>query len=115
MKRNFFIGAKLSNMVVAGDVSASASVTIFANMVETGRDPLEIANESDLVQKSDAGELEKIVDEVLAANQKAVEEIRTGGKKADKSRSFLVGQVMQKTKGQANPKIVSEILLKKLS
>lgn len=107
--------AKLSNMVVAGDVSASASVTIFANMVETGRDPLEIANESDLVQKSDAGELEKIVDEVLAANQKAVEEIRTGGKKADKSRSFLVGQVMQKTKGQANPKIVSEILLKKLS
>ena len=58
--------------------------------------------------------LEQIVDEVLAANAAAVEEARAGGKKSGKARGFLLGQVMQKTQGQANPKVVSEILGRKL-
>ena len=74
----------------------------------------QIFEEHNLIQKSDAGELEAIVDRVLAENSKAVEDVTSGGKKSKKARGFLLGRVMQKTKGQANPKVVSEILAKKL-
>jgi aspartyl-tRNA(Asn)/glutamyl-tRNA(Gln) amidotransferase subunit B len=83
-------------------------------MVETGKKPEALAQELNLVQKSDVGELERILDQVLAENASSVNEIVTGGKKAQKARGFLMGQVMQKTKGQANPKIVAELMSKKL-
>jgi aspartyl-tRNA(Asn)/glutamyl-tRNA(Gln) amidotransferase subunit B len=73
-----------------------------------------IYKENNLIQKSDAGELETIVDKILAENPKAVDDVKSGGKKSKKAMGFLLGQVMQKTKGQANPKIVSQILSKKL-
>ena len=76
---------------------------------------MRIAEKLNLIQKSDAGEIETLVDYVIAENAKAVEEVKAGGKKCKKARGFLLGQVMQKSKGQANPKIVSEILDKKLS
>ncbi|MHC4302255.1 MAG: Asp-tRNA(Asn)/Glu-tRNA(Gln) amidotransferase subunit GatB [Planctomycetota bacterium] len=106
--------AELAKMVEAGDVSATASVTILEQMVDSGKDPQSLAEELSLIQKSDAGELEAIVEQVLAENAKAVEDAKSGGKKSGKARGFLLGQVMQKTKGQANPKVVSEILGKKL-
>ena len=106
--------AELVGMVERGDVSAGAAATIFAAMGDTGKEPGRLAEELNLIQKSDAGELEAIVDEVLAANPQAVEDVRSGGKKSKKARGFLLGQVMQKTKGQANPKVVSEILAGKL-
>jgi aspartyl-tRNA(Asn)/glutamyl-tRNA(Gln) amidotransferase subunit B len=84
-------------------------------MTQTGKEPRVLAQELSLIQKSDAGELEKIVDSVLTENPQAVEDVTSGGKKEKKARGFLMGQVMQKTKGQANPKVVSEILAKKLS
>jgi len=83
-------------------------------MVKTGKKPQIIAKELNLIQKSNAGELETIVEQVLAENPKAVEDVKSGGKKSKKALGFLLGQVMQKTKGQANPKVVSEILDKKL-
>jgi aspartyl-tRNA(Asn)/glutamyl-tRNA(Gln) amidotransferase subunit B len=107
--------AKLAKMVDASQVSASASVTIFEEMAKTQKDPAVIADEKNLVQKSDAGEIETLVDEVIAANEGAVEDIKSGSKKAKKAMGFLLGQVMQKSKGQANPKVVSQILNKKLS
>jgi aspartyl-tRNA(Asn)/glutamyl-tRNA(Gln) amidotransferase subunit B len=64
-----------------------------------------------LKQMSDSGEIEKIVDEVLAANQKSVDEFRAG---KDKAFNALVGQVMKASKGKANPAQVNEILKKKL-
>lgn len=70
--------------------------------------------ELNLIQKRDDGELEVTVDEVLSANPQAVEDVTDGGKKSKKARGFLIGQVMQKTKEQANPKVVSEILAGKL-
>jgi len=106
--------AELAKMVEQGQVSASAGNSIFAGMVTTGKSPQQIASEQNLIQKSDADELEGFVDEVIAANPKAVEDAKSGGKKSQKSMSFLVGQVMQKTKGQANPKVVSEIFGRKL-
>jgi len=74
----------------------------------------QIFEEHNLIQKSDVGELEAIVDEVLAENPKAVDDVKSGGKKSKKTQGFLLGQVMQKTKGRANPKVVSQILAKKL-
>jgi aspartyl-tRNA(Asn)/glutamyl-tRNA(Gln) amidotransferase subunit B len=64
-----------------------------------------------LKQMSDTGELEKILDEVLAANAKSVEEFRAGKEKAFNA---LVGQAMKATKGKANPAAVNELLKKKL-
>jgi aspartyl-tRNA(Asn)/glutamyl-tRNA(Gln) amidotransferase subunit B len=63
------------------------------------------------VQVSDTGAIEKIVDEIMAANWGQVEEFR-GGK--EKVLGFFVGQVMKASKGKANPALVNEILLKKL-
>jgi len=107
--------AQLATMITDGVVSATASSTIAAiSVADLNKTPEEIATENNLIQKSDAGELGKIVDEVLKENPKAVEDVTSGSKKSKKARGFLLGQVIQKTKGQANPKIVSEILDKKL-
>ncbi len=107
--------AALAKMVEAGDISAGASGVIFVNMLESGKDPQFIAQELDLVQKSDAGELEAFVDEVIAANPKAVADVTSGGKRSKKAMGFLLGQVMQKSKGQANPKVVTQIFSKKFT
>ncbi|RPJ34775.1 MAG: Asp-tRNA(Asn)/Glu-tRNA(Gln) amidotransferase subunit GatB [Planctomycetaceae bacterium] len=106
--------AELAKMVNAGTVSASAANTILGAMVETGKKPDTLAQELNLVQKSDAGELETAINEILAANPAAVADVTSGGKKSQKARGFLLGQVMQRTKGQANPKVAAEILNKKL-
>jgi len=106
--------AELAQMITSGQVSATAGNTILEEMVKMGKKPRAIAKECNLIQESDAGQLEAIVDKVLAENPQAVSDVTGGGKKSDKARSFLLGQVIQKTKGQANPKIVSEIILKKL-
>jgi aspartyl-tRNA(Asn)/glutamyl-tRNA(Gln) amidotransferase subunit B len=106
--------ASLARMTETGAVSASSSVQIFEAMVRTGKEPDVLAQELNLIQKSDAGELERIVDQVLAENPQAVDEVTRAGKKSKKAQGFLLGQVMQKTKGQANPKVASEILARKL-
>jgi aspartyl-tRNA(Asn)/glutamyl-tRNA(Gln) amidotransferase subunit B len=106
--------AALAKMIDAGTISASAGNTILQAMVETGKKPDALAQELNLLQKSDVGELEAIVDQVLAQHAAAVADVIAGGKKSQKARGFLLGQVMQRTKGQANPKVVAEILDKKL-
>jgi aspartyl-tRNA(Asn)/glutamyl-tRNA(Gln) amidotransferase subunit B len=109
--------AELTNMIVTGYISSTVATAI-SNFIVTSEDldssPREIAEKHNLIQKSDAGELEQIVDQVLAENPQAVEDVTAGGKKSNKARGFLLGQVMQKTKGQANPKMVSEIMTRKL-
>ncbi len=102
-------------MAQKGEISASASNTILEEMVKTGKSPQQLAQELNLIQKSDAGELEKIIDEIIKNNPQAVIDFKEGGKKSGKARGFLLGQVMQKTKGTANPKVAGEILDKKLS
>ncbi|KPK77684.1 MAG: hypothetical protein AMJ79_02470 [Phycisphaerae bacterium SM23_30] len=106
--------AQLAQLVEEGAVSSSAAITIFEKMLTDESDPKAIAEKHNLIQQSDAGALEAIVDEVIAANLQAAEEVKSGGKKAKKARGFLMGQVMQKTKGQANPKIAGELLDGKL-
>ncbi|MHC4551415.1 MAG: Asp-tRNA(Asn)/Glu-tRNA(Gln) amidotransferase subunit GatB [Planctomycetota bacterium] len=107
--------AKLAKMAENGDVSASAATTIFEEMAENGGEPMAIAEVKNLIQKSDAGEIESLVDEVLTENAKAVEDAKNNPKKGKKAMGFLMGQVMQKSKGQANPKVVSQLLNQKLN
>ena len=80
-------------------------------MYSTGRSAREIMESEGLKQISDAGALEKIVDDVLAANPKQVEQYK-GGKTT--VIGFLVGQVMKSSRGQANPATVNELLKNKL-
>ncbi len=107
--------AGLAKMIDSGTVSTSAAKTITEQIAKTGKKPQAIAEQLDLVQKSDAAELETIVEQVIAENPKAVNDVKNGGKKSKKARGFLLGRVMQKTKGTANPKIASEILAGKLA
>ena len=105
---------RLAQLLDDGTINTSAAGTLFETMRTNGRDPQVIAEQANLVQKSDAGELAALLDEVLAEQSQAVEEVRSGGKKAQKARGFLLGQVMQKTKGQANPQVVGQLLDEKL-
>jgi aspartyl-tRNA(Asn)/glutamyl-tRNA(Gln) amidotransferase subunit B len=80
-------------------------------MWRSGKEPAAIVEEQGLVQVSDTGEIERLIDGIMAANLGQVEEFR-GGK--EKVLGFFVGQVMKASKGKANPALVNELLVKKL-
>jgi aspartyl-tRNA(Asn)/glutamyl-tRNA(Gln) amidotransferase subunit B len=106
--------AELANLTDAGTVSATAAATIINKFASfPGKSPVEIAKELNLVQSSNASELEGVVDEIIAANAQAFADAKDP-KKAKKATGYLMGEVIKKTKGQANPRIVSEILARKL-
>jgi aspartyl-tRNA(Asn)/glutamyl-tRNA(Gln) amidotransferase subunit B len=103
----------LSKRVSDGTVSSSAAATVILPAMWNGEgSPDEIIEKRGLKQISDAGEIDKIVDQVLAANAKQVEDYRAGKEKAFNS---LVGQVMKATQGKANPSQVNETLKRKLT
>jgi aspartyl-tRNA(Asn)/glutamyl-tRNA(Gln) amidotransferase subunit B len=103
--------AELLKLVEGGTISNKIAKAIFDEMWKTGKEPARIVEEKGLVQVSDSGEIERIIDEIMAANQGQVDEYR-GGK--EKVFGFFVGQVMRASKGKANPAVVNELLLKKL-
>lgn len=105
-----FIG-KLVSLIDDGKISGKVAKDVFDIMFETGQDPELIIEEKGLVQMSDTGELENIILGVMGENQKSVEDFKAGKQQAF---GYLIGQVMAKTKGQANPKVVNEILREKL-
>ncbi len=86
--------------------------TVFEIMANESKDPKSIIDEKGLKQQSDPKEIEKIVDDVIKENPKNVELFKSG---KDKLFGFFVGQVMKKTDGKANPKLVNDILKKKLN
>ncbi len=106
--------ARLAKMTDEGKINATAAVTIFQTIIAEGGEPEQIAQVKNLLQQSDAGALAAILEEVLAANPQAVEEVKSAGKKSQKARGFLLGQVMQKSRGKANPQIVGQLLEEKL-
>ena len=107
--------AQLANLVEDGTINATASAKLFDIMMNEDGNASALAEKHSLIQKSDAGELEGVLTEVFAANEKAVNDVKSGSKKAGAARGFLLGQVMQRTKGQANPKVVGELIDKMLS
>jgi len=94
-----------------GEISGKLAKEIFAKMAATGDAPSAIVEREGLKQISDTGALEKIIDDVIAANPKQLEQYR-GGKTT--VMGFFVGQVMKASRGQANPAVVNELLRKKL-
>ena len=105
---------QLAGMVEQGQVNATAASAIFEQMVRTGGQPVQIAGEQNLLQTSDAAAIETLVEQVIAENALAVQDVVNNSKKAKKAMGFLMGQVIQKSGGQANPRVVSEILRRKL-
>ena len=81
-------------------------------MIETGEEPSKIIKEKGLKQQSDPKELENLINKVITENPKNVEAYKSG---KDKLFGFFVGQVMKNSNGKANPKLVNEILKKKLN
>ena len=101
----------LIKMIDGKAISGKMAKEVFAEMWKTKGQPADIVKAKGLVQISDTGALEAIIDQVLAANQTAVTDYR-GGKV--KLFGFFVGQVMKASKGQANPEMVNDLLKKKL-
>ncbi|HZT32139.1 MAG TPA: Asp-tRNA(Asn)/Glu-tRNA(Gln) amidotransferase subunit GatB [Bryobacteraceae bacterium] len=102
---------ELVALIGKGEISGKLAKEIFAKMFSTGEAPAVIIEREGLRQISDTAALEKIIDGVIAANPKQVEQFR-GGKAT--VLGFFVGQVMKATRGQANPAAVNELLRKKL-
>jgi len=103
--------AELIGFVADGKINSSAAQTVLEEMYQTGGDPSQIIEERGLIQVSDEGVLESIVDEVIGKNQKSAEDYKAGKQNA---LQFLMGQVMKESKGKANPQVVTELLKKKL-
>ncbi|HEV2235471.1 MAG TPA: Asp-tRNA(Asn)/Glu-tRNA(Gln) amidotransferase subunit GatB [Ktedonobacterales bacterium] len=103
--------AELLDALAASTISGKQGKAVLEAAVAHGESPAAIIQREGMSQLSDAGELERIVDEVLAANPRAVEDYRAGKANA---LGFLVGQVMKQTKGRARPDVVNPLLLGKL-
>ena len=104
--------AELLKLIEKGTISGKIAKTVFDEMYKSGKTPDVIVQEKGLVQVSDTGAIEAMVDEVLQKNAGQVEEYR-GGKQT--LFGFFVGQVMKASKGKANPAVVNELLTKKLN
>ncbi|HEX2240937.1 MAG TPA: Asp-tRNA(Asn)/Glu-tRNA(Gln) amidotransferase subunit GatB [Actinomycetota bacterium] len=103
--------AALISLIDSGEISGKQAKEVLAQMFATGSAPQSIAEEKGLRQVSDKGELESAVDEVIAENSEAADKVRAGQMNTI---GFLVGQVMKKTSGRANPGVVNDLLRRKL-
>ncbi|MDN3543081.1 MAG: Asp-tRNA(Asn)/Glu-tRNA(Gln) amidotransferase subunit GatB [Roseateles asaccharophilus] len=104
--------AQLIARIADGTISNNAAKQVFEALWSgEGSEVDALIEAKGLKQMSDTGAIEAILDEVLAANQKSVDEFRAG---KDKAFNALVGQAMKATKGKANPALVNELLKKKL-
>lgn len=108
---DYFI--ELTAMVDDNKLSSTAAKEVFFEMLKTSRGPGEIAESKNLIQVSDESAIAAIVDEVLAdpSSAKAIEDIRNGN---DKVIGFLVGQVMKKSQGKANPALAQKLIRERL-
>ena len=104
--------AGLLTLISKGTISGKIAKKVFATMWKEGGKAEDIVKAQGLVQISDTGALQELVDKVVSENPKAVEDFKAGKKKAV---GALVGQIMKATKGKANPKVINELLNKKLA
>jgi aspartyl-tRNA(Asn)/glutamyl-tRNA(Gln) amidotransferase subunit B len=103
--------AELLRLIDSGVISGKIAKGVYDEMVSSGKPAETIVQEQGLVQVTDADAITEVVQQVLDDHQKEVAEYQ-GGK--TKLFGFFVGQVMKATRGKANPKMVNEILKKKL-
>ena len=103
--------SKLLKLIEDGKINANAAKTVFDEMVDTAKDPKVIIKEKGLEQASDSSELELIVLDTMNENPDEVAAYQNGKTKLF---SFFMGQIMKKTRGKADPKIITQILKSKL-
>ncbi len=103
----------LATMVQDGKLNSNAGDAVFLEMTKTSEAPVTIAERLNLLQVSDEGAIADVVDEVLAdpASQQAVADLKAGN---DKVIGYLVGQVMKRSQGKANPGLAQELIRKKV-
>jgi len=103
--------SKLINLIKDGTISGKIAKSVFELMADGDKDPQKIVEEKGLKQQSDPKELALLIDKVIAANPDKVKEFKSG---KEKLFGFFVGQIMKASDGKANPKLVNDILKKKL-
>lgn len=99
--------AEMLRMYKAGEINQAGARKLFEILWSEGGDPSEIVSRLGLRQMNDSGELRAVIQKIVEANPKAVEELRSGNAK---TMAFFVGQTMKATQGKANPKMVNEIV-----
>lgn len=104
--------AELITLIEDGTISGKIAKDILPELLTQGGSVKELVERKGLIQISDTAELEAMIDEVIAANPKELEQYRNG---KTKLQGFFVGQVMKKTNGRADPKLTNQILGKKLN
>ena len=103
--------ADMIKMIEKGEISSKQGKEVFADILTSGKTPEEVVKEKGLKQMSDASEIIKIANEVLDENPNTIEQYKNGRTNVV---DFLVGQIMKKTKGQANPTIARETMAKEI-
>ena len=101
----------LLDLLADGTISNRIAKDVFEEMFDSGKDAAIIVEEKDLTQITNTGEIEAIVDTIIARGEKQTEQFRSGNEKII---GWFVGQVMKETQGKANPAVVNELLRKKL-
>ena len=103
---------KLVDLISDNTISSRIAKDVFEEMVENGQDPRVIVEEKGLTQITDIGEIEGVIDNLIANNPEQLQKVIDGNQKVV---GWFVGQVMKVTQGKANPKTVNELLRKKLN
>ncbi len=101
----------LLEQIKENKINNNAGKKVLREMFETGKKPLDIIKEKGLIQISDTGEIEKIVDKIISENPQSIEDYKNG---KDRALGFLVGQVMKASRGKANPQLANKMILEKL-
>jgi aspartyl-tRNA(Asn)/glutamyl-tRNA(Gln) amidotransferase subunit B len=102
---------ELFDLMDSGIISGKMAKDVFMDMMSSGKNAGSIVEKKDLKQVIDEGALEAVISEVISENAEVIEDVR-GGK--EKAFGFLVGQVMKKTRGKANPKLVNKLFKEKI-
>jgi len=102
---------EMVNLINKGVLSSKLAKKVFAEMLKTNKEPKVLVKELGLEQISDEGAIVKIVEETLAENPQSVADYKAG---KDRALGFLVGQIMKKSRGKANPEMVNNLLKEKM-
>ncbi|MCD6407704.1 Asp-tRNA(Asn)/Glu-tRNA(Gln) amidotransferase subunit GatB [bacterium] len=102
---------ELLTLIEEKKITGTIGKEVLVDVFETGKSPSEIVKEKNLIQIQDEDFISKVIEEVVKENPQPVEDYKKGKEKAI---GFLIGQVMKKTKGKANPQIVRELLIEHL-
>ncbi|WP_367296865.1 Asp-tRNA(Asn)/Glu-tRNA(Gln) amidotransferase subunit GatB [Loigolactobacillus coryniformis] len=103
--------ATMINLITEGTISSKIAKKVFKEIITNGTQPKQWVEAKGLVQLSDPAKLLPIITEILDNNQQSIDDFKNG---KDRAIGFLVGQIMKQTRGQANPKVVNQLLIQEL-